>query len=163
MRRSQAALTPRSRCPIALALDVLGDPWTLLIVRDLLFKGARLFGDFAESGERIATNVLSDRLARLEANGIVDKTRDTTDARRFVYRLTEKGMGLAPVLTELVIWSAAHGDTDAPPDVVRAMRADRDGFVAQLHEAWKASLSDGPPSTSASGHEVTTPPSKRRR
>ena len=138
MRRSQAH-EPRSRCPIALALDVLGDPWTLLIVRDLMFRGARVFGDFAGAGEGIATNVLSDRLARLEANGIVDKARDPTDKRRFVYRLTEKGIGLAPVLTELVIWSAAHGETDAPPDVVRAMQTDRDAFVAQVRDAWKAS------------------------
>lgn len=131
MRRSQAH-QPRSGCPIGIALDLIGDPWTLLIVRDLMFKGGKTFNDFLEAGENIATNVLTDRLARLEANGIVGKERDTADARRFIYRLTEKGADLAPVLVELVLWAARYEKTDAPPDVLRAMRGDRDNFLKQV-------------------------------
>lgn len=138
MRRNQAH-QPRSGCPIGIALDVIGDPWTLLVVRDLMFKGAKTFNDFLGAGEGIATNVLTDRLARLGANGIVSKERDTTDARRFIYRLTEKGIDLAPVLVDLVIWSTTYANTDAPPHVVRAMRTDRDGFLAQVRDGWKAS------------------------
>lgn len=137
MRRNQAQ-QPRSGCPIGIALDLVGDPWTLLIVRDLMFKGAKTFNDCLEAGEGIATNILTDRLARLEANGIVSKERDATDARRFIYRLTGKGIDLAPVLVDLVIWSATYANTDAPPDVVRAMRTDRDGFLTQVRDAWKA-------------------------
>jgi DNA-binding HxlR family transcriptional regulator len=138
MRRSQQQ-EHRSGCPIGMALDLIGDPWTLLIVRDLMFKGAKTFNDFLLAGERIATNVLTDRLARLETHGIVTKGRDMQDARRFIYRLTEKGVDLAPVLVELVVWSARYQKTEAPPEVVKAMRTDRDAFVTQVRQAWKAS------------------------
>lgn len=138
MRRSQKQ-EHRSGCPIGIALDVIGDPWTLLIVRDLMFKGAKTFNDFLVAGEGIATNVLTDRLARLETNGIVTKVRDTQDARRFIYRLTEKGIDLTPALVELVLWSARYEKTDAPPEVLQVMRTDRTGFMAQVREAWKAS------------------------
>lgn len=137
MRRTRTQ-SRRSGCPIGIALDMLGDPWTLLVVRDLMFTGAESFADFLAAGEGIATNVLADRLARLEANGLVEKARDERDARRFVYRLTAKGIDLAPVLVELVIWSARHEKTDAPPEVVRRMREDRKAFVEGVREAWKA-------------------------
>ncbi|MBX3607314.1 MAG: helix-turn-helix transcriptional regulator [Piscinibacter sp.] len=103
-----------------------------------MFKGGKTFNDFLRAGEGIATNVLADRLARLEANAIVSKERDADDARRFVYRLTDKGIDLAPVLVDLVVWSATHADTDAPPEVVHAMRTDRERFLAQVRDAWKA-------------------------
>lgn len=138
MRRRQAQ-QPRSGCPIGIALDLVGDPWTLLVVRDLMFKGAKTFQDFVEAGEGIATNVLSDRLARLEAGGVVSKARDASDARRYVYRLTAKGIDLAPVLVDLVLWSATYARTDAPPEVLRAMRKDREGFIAGVRQAWARS------------------------
>jgi DNA-binding HxlR family transcriptional regulator len=140
MRRSQKQ-AHRSGCPIGIALDLIGDPWTLLIVRDLMFKGAKSFNDFLAAGEGIATNVLTDRLARLETNGIVTKGHDTQDARRFIYRLTEKGIDLAPVLVELVLWSTSYEKTAAPPEVVKAMQTDRIGFMTQVREAWKESQS----------------------
>lgn len=138
MRRSQT-LQHRSGCPIGIALDLIGDPWTLLVVRDLMFKGGKTFNDFLTAGEGIATNVLADRLARLEANGLVDKQRDTADARRIIYRLTTKGIDLAPVLVELVLWASRYEKTDAPPAVVKAMRTDRDAFIAQVRAGWQAS------------------------
>jgi DNA-binding HxlR family transcriptional regulator len=138
MRRSPTQ-PPRSGCPIGIALDLIGDAWTLLVVRDLMFKGANSFNDFLQAGEGIATNVLADRLSRLEAGGLVDKVRDPADARRFVYRLTGKGIDLAPVLVELVLWSARYEKTDAPPQVVRAMHTDREGFLARVRADWRAS------------------------
>jgi len=129
----------RSGCPISIALETLGDSWTLLIVRDLMFKGRQTFKDFLDAEEGIASNILTERLQRLECTGIVVKRRDTEDARRFVYRLTEKGMALAPVLVELVLWSARFEQTDAPPAVVKLMRTDRDAFIASARQAWKAS------------------------
>lgn len=128
----------RSRCPISLALEVLGDAWSLLVVRDLMFRGRRTFNEFLEGGEGIASNILADRLARLEETNIVTKRRDEKDARRFVYRLTAKGIDLAPMLVELVLWSARHHESDAPPHILRAMRRDRDRFVAQIRAAWAA-------------------------
>ena len=122
---------------------MLGDPWTLLVVRDLLFKGATSFGQFLSAGEGIATNVLADRLSRLETNGIVEKERDAADARRLVYRLTGKGIDLAPVLVEIVLWATRYEKTDAPPELIRAMRKDKSAFVAQLRARWQAAGGSG--------------------
>src|SRR2546425_38589 len=88
----------RSACPLNATLEVLGDRWSLLIVRDLIFKGRTTYKDFLAGGEGIATNVLADRLRRLGAEGVIEKGRDAADARRLVYRLTAKGLALAPVL-----------------------------------------------------------------
>lgn len=115
---------------------MIGDPWTLLIVRDLMFKGGESFRDFLFAGESIATNVLSDRLVRLEASGIISKMRDPADARRFIYRLTAKGIDLAPVLVELVLWSARHERTDAPPTEIRAMRRDKAAYLDAVRARW---------------------------
>lgn len=133
--------SPRSRrsdCPISVTLELLGDEWSLLIVRDLMFKGLRTFQEFADAGERIASNVLADRLARLEAGGIVTRRRDPDDRRRQVYRLTEKGLDLAPVLVEMVLWAARHEQTGAPAATVREMRDRRAQFLRDVRKRWKA-------------------------
>jgi DNA-binding HxlR family transcriptional regulator len=93
---------PRSPCPIAVTLDVLGDRWSLVVVRDLLVGKTR-YGDFLASPERIPTNLLTDRLRRLEAQGIV--VRDTEGGRRPTYRLTDKGRALLPVLQAMARWA----------------------------------------------------------
>lgn len=137
MAPSPASRQRRSGCPISIALELLGDAWSLLIVRDLMFKERRTFNDFLTGGEGIASNILADRLRKLEDADIIEKRRDPQDARRFIYRLSPKGIDLAPVLVELVIWSARHEQTDAPAAVVRSMRADRDGFVANVRQRWR--------------------------
>ena len=129
-------------CSVARALDIVGEWWTLLIVRDLMFKDKKTFGEFLNGGEGIATNILSDRLARLERAGIVTRQRDVADARKVGYRLTDKGMDLAPVLVDLVVWSAKHEVTDAPAPVVREMRLRRDGFLKQVRQAWRKEAKD---------------------
>ena len=122
----------RSGCPISISLEIFGDRWSLLVVRDLMFKGLRTFKEFAAAGEGIATNVLAERLERLEGAGIIARATDPADARRVLYHLTGKGRALAPVLIEMVIWAARYEDTDAPPRTVRAMREDRAAFLASL-------------------------------
>ncbi len=129
---------PRSGCPISLALELFGDPWSLLIVRDLMFKGIKTFGGFLEAGEGIASNILSDRLERLELAGLLTKTRDRADGRRFVYRLTAKGIALAPMMTELVLWSADHEQTEAPAATIAFMRGQRAKFLRQVRAQWAA-------------------------
>lgn len=129
----------RSGCPISIALEMLGDAWSLLIVRDLMFKERRTYNELLQGGEGIASNILADRLRKLEDAGIVEKRRDLSDARRFVYRLSAKGIDLAPVMVELVIWSARHEKTDAPAAVLRAMRADRVAFVGGIRKRWRES------------------------
>ena len=126
------AHSPRSACPIAIALDVLGDRWSLLIVRDLMFGGPRGFRELAEADEAIATNILADRLERLTRAGIVARRRHGDDRRRVRYGLTAKGMDLAPVLCEIVLWSARHHRTGAPAPTLRRMVTHRREFLAEL-------------------------------
>jgi DNA-binding HxlR family transcriptional regulator len=133
----KSARARRSGCPISLALEIFGDTWSLLIVRDLMFKGFRTFNEFLDAGEGIASNVLTDRLAKLEAAGVIDKREHGADARRYEYRLTDKGIDLAPAIVEIVLWSARHEETDAPPQVVRAMRTRRAKFLSDLRKAWQ--------------------------
>lgn len=133
----------RSGCPISIALELLGDPWSLLIVRDLMFKGMTSFLDFLNAGEGIASNILTDRLARLGDAGMLEKHR-AKDRRRFVYRLTAKGIALAPVLVELILWSDAHEETDAPRQTIKAMRENRAEFLRRVRIKWKTERSHGP-------------------
>jgi DNA-binding HxlR family transcriptional regulator len=99
--------SPRSNCPIACALDLLGDRWTLLVVRDLI-AGKTRFHQFLASDERIPTNVLSDRLRRLEANEIVQSELYSQHPPRAEYHLTQKGRELQPVLRAMAVWGLAH-------------------------------------------------------
>lgn len=122
----------RSDCPLNTTLEVLGDRWSLLIVRDLMFKGRTTYKDFLAGGEGIATNVLADRLRRLEAEGLIEKGRDAADARRLIYRLTTRGLALAPVLVEMIVWAARHYDTAAPPATIREMTEHRERFLADI-------------------------------
>ena len=101
-----------------------------------MFKGLRTFNEFLRAGEGIASNILSNRLVRLEQAGIVTKRPDPADARRFVYRLTAKGIDLAPVLVEVVLWSAKHEETDAPVATLREMKRRRSQFLKQVRAAW---------------------------
>ena len=130
-------LRRRSNCPISITLEMLGDSWSLLVVRDLLFTGATRFNEFLGGEEKIATNILSDRLQRLERAGIIEKLSDPDDGRRHIYRLTEKGIDLAPVLIEIVLWASCYEETAAPVAVVRAMRKNRTGFIANLRARWE--------------------------
>ncbi len=126
----------RSNCPINVFLEVMGDSWSLLIVRDLLFTGPRSFQDFTAAPEGIATNVLADRLARLESAGMVEKCRDRQDARRFVYRLSSKGFALAPILLEIILWAGTYEKTAAPPMMLAGLRQDRSVALADLAKRW---------------------------
>ena len=98
----------RSECPIAWALDVIGDRWTLLVIRDLMFMGKRQFGQFLESGERMPTNILADRLRRLASCGLISKTPYQTNPVRYQYELTEKGAGLRSTMETLGEWASGH-------------------------------------------------------
>lgn len=108
-------LTRRSACPINFALETFGDTWSLLIVRDIVYFGKRTYGEFLDSEEGIATNILASRLARLEQHGILIKTPHKTDRRKEIYTLTEKGLALIPVLLELANWGAHHDPQSAAP------------------------------------------------
>ena len=131
----------RSSCPINISLEILGDRWSLLIVRDLMFRGFRTYKELAESEEGIATNILADRIRRLEQCGIIQIEADTTDRRKQIYRLTAKGMDLAPVLVELILWGARYEDTEAPPALLRKMQKNRAEFLSDIRARWAAAES----------------------
>lgn len=99
---------PRSDCPISFALDFLGDKWSLLVIRDLVFEGKRFYKEFLQSKEGIATNILSDRLKRLEKAGIITSKVYEKLKTQKEYSLTEKGKDLIPILVEIILWSAKH-------------------------------------------------------
>jgi DNA-binding HxlR family transcriptional regulator len=119
----------RSTCPISAALEVLGDRWTLLIVRDMVFGKARTYKDFLASHEGIATNILANRLSRLQASGIVTARRDPQDGRSLIYQLTVKGIDLVPLLMELSIWGTRHEQGQPPSGILDAWMADRQNFM----------------------------------
>lgn len=102
-----AAAARRSDCPVACTLDLIGDRWTLLIVRDL-FQGKRRFSEFLASGEGIRTNILTERLKRLERVGLVHRVRYQAHPPRYEYHLTPAGQELAPILRAMVTWGRAH-------------------------------------------------------
>ncbi len=133
---AKPAAQRRSDCPLNATLEAFGDRWSLLVVRDLMLLGRRTFREFLESGEGIATNILSDRLQRLEAQGIVEKRPDPADARKVLYRLTAKGLDLAPILVEMIVWGARYHDTAAPPSQIRAMTRHRERFLAEVRKRW---------------------------
>ena len=127
----------RSACPVSISLELLGDRWSLLIVRDLMVRGLRSFKEFQASGEGIATNVLADRLEKLQSSGIITAEAEKTDARRVNYRLTEKGIDLAPVLLELLIWGARHEKTAASCALIDHMEQNREQVVAEARRRWR--------------------------
>jgi DNA-binding HxlR family transcriptional regulator len=133
---SKKGSSRRSDCPLNVSLEILGDRWSLLIIRDLMFREYRTYKELLESEEGIATNILADRLQRLEACGIVSISQEEKDRRKLIYRLTSKGIDLAPVLVELMLWGARYEDTAAPPGVIRKMKKQREEFLAEIRRRW---------------------------
>jgi DNA-binding HxlR family transcriptional regulator len=116
---------------------MLGDRWSLLIIRDLMVRGYRTFKEFQSAGEGIATNILADRLRKLEAAGIIVAGAEKADGRKVNYRLTEKGIDLAPVLLELLIWGARHEETGAPCAVMDEMEKNRRQVLSETRRRWQ--------------------------
>ncbi|NRB50024.1 MAG: helix-turn-helix transcriptional regulator [Saprospiraceae bacterium] len=123
----------RSDCPISYALDFFGDKWTFLIIRDLVFEGKRFYSEFLNSKEKIATNILSDRLKKLEQNGVIESKVYEKLKTKKEYSLTEKGKHLIPVLVEMILWSARYDDSLAVPQVfIEQAKMDKEGMIARI-------------------------------
>jgi DNA-binding HxlR family transcriptional regulator len=128
----------RSACPISTALDIFGDKWSLLIIRDMMFKGKGTYGDFIDSEEKIATNILADRLAQLECGGIISKNEHPESKAKVLYRLTPKGIDLIPVLVEIIAWSEKHHDVHPyAKEFVKAIKKDKAGVIKQVQQSLK--------------------------
>ena len=127
--------TQRSTCPIANALDVLGDRWSLIIIRDLMFREKREYGELLNSEEGISTSVLASRLEQLQCGGIIKKSNHPHDQKKYCYHLTEKGIELMPLMIDLTLWGIQHiPGTSAPPDILKAMQHDRAGLISMMKQ-----------------------------
>lgn len=125
----------RSDCPINFGLETFGDIWSLLIIRDIIYFGKKTYCEFLDSEEGIATNILASRLANLEQKGILVKKPHETDKRKEVYALTEKGLDLIPILTEMAAWGARHDlQTSAPQDWIALVDAEKEKMTQLIRE-----------------------------
>ena len=133
--REQSRVEPsRSPCPLASILDLVGDKWSLLIIRDMMFMKKRLFNEFLESGERISTNILASRLKLLEAKGLVVKEPYQSRPVRYAYSLTDAALDLFPILVEMAKWANKHipGTMHPPQQAVDAFLAEHGDKFGEL-------------------------------
>jgi len=122
-----------SGCPIRFAASALGDRWCLMIIRDLMFKNRKYYRDFLEAGEGISTNILADRLLRLEASGIIAKSQDPAHGKRYIYKLTDKGVALIPTMMQMILWAAEFDEhTEMPEEYINKLRKDPKAIEADL-------------------------------
>ena len=127
------SIAGRSRCPISMTLDILGDKWTLLIIRDLMFTGKRTYGEFLQSEEKIATNILADRLLILEKTGLVEKKAFPGNKVKNLYQLTSKGIDLMPVLFEIILWGDRYFEIpERAHRLAEEIRKDRNGSIKEV-------------------------------
>lgn len=128
-----------SGCPFTYALDIFGDKWSLIILRDLILFGKKTYKEFAGSGECIATNILADRLANLEKDGLISKAKNPENRRSYIYSPTRKSLDLVPMFLELVCWSAKYDPkTAVPPVYYRRARNDRKGMIKKIVAEFKS-------------------------
>ena len=129
----------RSECPLSCSLDVFGDKWSLLIIRDLMFGNKSTYNDFLKSDEGIATNILASRLKGLEENGIIEKTAHPDSKAKILYKLTSKGIDLLPIIMEVYIWSEKY--LTVPSDIkatIKEAKKDKEKFVKQVTKDLKS-------------------------
>lgn len=137
MASGKSIVKRRSGCPLNASVEMLGDRWSLLILRDMMLRGFKSYKEFLGSYEGIATNILADRLRRLEEYGIVETRPDANDGRKVIYALSPKGVDLAPVMAEMVLWAAAHEPTENQ-ELVRALKKDKQGLIEQIRRRWNS-------------------------
>jgi DNA-binding HxlR family transcriptional regulator len=124
----------KSDCPINYSLEIFGDNWTLLIIRDIMFFDKTCYGDFYESAEGIATNILADRLRFLVSQKILKKLVSPKNKSKFIYRLTQKGIDLMPTVLDLVEWGVKYHRDTFPKKFMTWLRKDREGLMKHYRE-----------------------------
>ena len=128
----------RSECPLSCSLDIWGDKWSLLIIRDMMFYNKSTYGDFLKSEEGIATNILAARLLALEENGIIEKVDNPGTKSRVFYKLTPKGIELLPIIVEIQLWAEKY--FTIPPEIkaiIKEAKKDKEGFIKSTIKALK--------------------------
>jgi DNA-binding HxlR family transcriptional regulator len=133
-------ITSRSDCPISYTLDFVGDKWTLLILRDMMFAGKSAYGDFLQSDEKVATNILADRLNMLVLNGFITKTASAENKAKFVYNLTEKGISLLPVVIEMSIWGSKNNPFATNTELLSLLKKDKEKTIREFTKLLKKKI-----------------------
>ena len=120
-------------CPVRFGMSQFGDKWSFLIIRDLMFKGRKYYNEFLDSGEGISTNILANRLADLEHNGIICKHQDTIKRSKYIYTLTEKGIALMPMMLSMIDWAEKYdSQTEVPVEFVQKLRENPEKLQHEL-------------------------------
>ncbi|MHA8068896.1 winged helix-turn-helix transcriptional regulator [Aquirufa ecclesiirivi] len=120
----------RSDCPISSSLDIWGDKWSLIIVRDLMFAKQCTYGDLLKSEEKIATNILASRLQSLEENGIISKSDHPDSKAKFLYKLTQKGIDLLPLMVEINLWADKYYELPAKrKEDLKEVKKDKEQYI----------------------------------
>lgn len=127
-------IKPRSGCPLSYTLDFMGDKWSLLIIRDMALNNKSTYGEFLNADEQIATNILADRLSMLETYGFVTKRVAADKKSKFVYRLTEKGISLVPVIIEIGLWGSIYNPPGLNAQLLSALQQDKEGTIQRIQE-----------------------------
>ncbi|MBL7818830.1 MAG: helix-turn-helix transcriptional regulator [Saprospiraceae bacterium] len=131
-------LKQRSECPISCSLDVWGDKWSLLIIRDLMFAKECTYGDFLKSDEKIATNILASRLQALEENQLIVKLDHPDSKAKVLYKLTQKGIDLLPIMIEINLWAEKYFTIpEERKGMLEEVKKDKDGFIKSMSEDLK--------------------------
>lgn len=132
----------RSDCPVSCSLDIWGDKWSLLIVRDLMFAKQCTYGDFLKSDEKIATNILASRLQSLEENDIISKSEHPNSKAKVLYQLTQKGIDLLPLMIEINLWAEKYFDLPAErKKMLKEVKKDKNKFIKTAKTELKKSSS----------------------
>jgi DNA-binding HxlR family transcriptional regulator len=132
----------RSDCPVSSSLDIWGDKWSLLIVRDLMFAKQCTYGDFLKSDEKIATNILASRLQTLEENKIITKSDHPESKAKVLYKLTQKGIDLLPLMIEINLWAEKYYDLPADRKaMLKEVKKDKEKFIKTATKDLKKSIS----------------------
>lgn len=121
----------RSDCPISCSLDVFGDKWSLLIIRDIMLRGKLSYSEFLESEEKIATNILVNRLKVLEAADILSKQVSSTNKSKFIYSLTKKGVDLLPIVIEIMDWGAKYNANCPRRELGKRIKQDKAAVIKE--------------------------------
>jgi DNA-binding HxlR family transcriptional regulator len=131
----------RSDCPISCSLDIFGDKWSLLIIRDMMFANKSTYGDFLKSEEKIATNILASRLQSLEENKLIEKLEHPDSKAKVLYRLTQKSIDLLPIIVEIHIW--AEKQFEIPSDIkamIKEAKKNKDEFIKKTTRQLKKQI-----------------------
>jgi len=129
-------ITHRSDCPISMSLDIFGDKWSLLVIRDLMFDGKKTYGEFLDSEEKIATNILADRLLTLESGGVISKTKHPDSKAKILYKLTPKGIDLVPLMVEMILWSEKYHEVHPyAKQFAKQVKKNKQGSIKEIFEA----------------------------